>query len=192
VTQDPDPCRDEPVQSVALVVGAAVPDRVTRILAEALVAAGVAVLRAADSGCAVQPDRLLCLHAEIDAATAHRLLQVAAMPSPPILGIALGTGSPAGGAAAAASAWDRLGLSPDSLLIWDGVSPPHQLLRRLGRTSPPGAGQARDPAPAAGLNGAATAGGIVLELVLRNGRVLRIPPDLPEPLLRQILARLDD
>lgn len=169
--------------AVTLQVAPEVPDLATRRLTDALSSAGrlplpgLAPIRLASLAHGGEPVTLW-LFAGIDAALGERLMRLGAVHPRRLLGVAL-TGEPAAGQEPADFAWVRLGLPRDQLVFWNGLDSPDLVLRRLGEV----VGMVALPASPAMSPG-------FVELVLRDGRLLRIPPDLPEAQLHRLLCRL--
>ena len=86
-------------------------------------------------------------------------------------------------------AWVRLGLARDRLIFWSNPAAPHLVVQRLRDLI-----EAALPDPHAAVfeeqRAATQAGDAIVELVLPNGRRLRMPADLPDPLLRRLVDRL--
>lgn len=173
------PPRDDSAIAIDLLLGAAVPDAARQRLVQALQAAGIPTGRELGAGERGGHRLLLCLFTGLDPATAARLRPLAGADPSCVFGVLLCRDLSPAAAAAAVDGWTSLGLARERLVLWDGLSPPHLALDWV---------QARRGEVAARRAGPASP---VIEVVLRDGSVLRAPSDLPAATLHRLLGSLD-
>lgn len=152
----------------------------------------VARLRASllDAGIAILPGAVLtiALFAELDEALRQALDGLRDRPGQRVLGVALTGGTTT---AAPEALWCLLGYSLHDLVLWDGTAGPgHLIAARLAEDGPalsPWAVVYSPHDPRAQGNGRLP----VIEVVLRNGRVMRVPATVAATELRHLVEALD-